>query len=62
MLWLSEMLMREHDISSFEELKKAVRAHAEQGELHFGMDTRPPFKDTPPDWEDQLEVAFYSKR
>ncbi|MGF1642425.1 MAG: hypothetical protein ACFCUJ_02205 [Thiotrichales bacterium] len=62
MLWLSELLMKSHDLDSFEALKHAVKARAKEGEIHFGMDARPPFKDTPSDWEDQLEAAFYSRQ
>jgi hypothetical protein len=60
MLWLSEVLIQQHDIESFEALKQAVSARARSGEIHFRMDVRPPFPDTPEDWEDRLEAAFYS--
>ena len=60
MLWLSEVLIQQHDIESFEALKKAIGARARAGEIHFRMDVRPPFPDTPEDWEDRLEAAFYS--
>ncbi|MGF1545982.1 MAG: hypothetical protein ACFCUG_01480 [Thiotrichales bacterium] len=62
MLWLSELLMKSHDLDSFEALKTAVKERARAGEIHLGMDARPPFKDTPADWEDQLEAAFYSRQ
>ncbi|MGB5474668.1 MAG: sulfur relay protein DsrC [Gammaproteobacteria bacterium] len=60
MLWLSEVLIQQHDIESFEALKQAISARARGGEIHFRMDVRPPFPDTPEDWEDRLEAAFYS--
>jgi hypothetical protein len=28
------------------------------GELFFRMDVKPPYPDTPEDWEDRLEAAF----
>jgi len=60
MLWLSEVLLQEHGIDSFEELKAVVGARARAGEMFFRMDVRPPFNDTPEDWEDRLEAAFSS--
>ena len=62
MLWLSELLMQEHQLASFEELKKALEKRAAQGEMFFRMDVRPPFQDTPEDWEDILESVFTSPR
>ena len=58
MLWLSEILLQEHGIDSFEALKEAVGARARGGEMFFRMDVRPPFHDTPEDWEDRLEAVF----
>jgi hypothetical protein len=60
MLWLSEVLIQEHDIDSFEALKQVISDRARAGEIHFRMDVRPPFPDTPEDWEDRLEAAFYT--
>jgi hypothetical protein len=59
MLNLSEVLMQEHELLTFEELKKVVSKRA-QGEMFFSMDVKPPFTDTPENWEDQLEAAFTS--
>ncbi len=58
MLWLSEVLLQEHDLDSFEGLCDKIRERAAQGEMFFQMDVKPPFPDTPPDWEDRLEAAF----
>ncbi len=60
MLWLSELLIQEHTFTSFEELKKQVQHRGAQGEMFFRMDVKPPFPDTPGNWEDQLEAAFTS--
>ena len=60
MLWLSEILMKHHELESFEELKQTLRKHAKKGELFFRMDVRPPFQDTPENWEDILESVFTS--
>jgi hypothetical protein len=62
MLWLSEVLLQQHEIDSFEALKRVIAERARGGEMHFRMDVRPPFPDTPEDWEDRLEAAFYTIR
>ena len=62
MLALSEILMQDHGMQSFEELKSELENRAQQGEIFFQMDVRPPFKDTPEDWEDILESVFTSAR
>ena len=62
MLSLSEILIQDHGMQSFDELKIEIRKRAQQGELFFQMDVRPPFKDTPENWEDELESAFTSAR
>ena len=62
MLWLSEVLLQDHEIDSFEMLKRAISARARAGEMFFRMDVRPPFADTPEDWEDKLEAAFSAAR
>ena len=59
MLWLSEILLQEHALVSFAELKHSVAQRA-KGEMFFRMDVKPPFPDTPENWEDQLESAFTS--
>jgi hypothetical protein len=58
MLWLSEVMMQGYDIESFEQLKTVVSERARDGELFFRMDVKPPYPDTPEDWEDRLEAAF----
>lgn len=58
MLWLSEVLMQEHEIDSFAMLCQAVAERARQGEMFFRMDVKPPYADTPENWEEQLEAAF----
>ncbi len=58
MLWLSEILLQNQDIDSFDELIALVKAGARRGERFFRMDIKPPFKDTPENWEDRLEAAF----
>ena len=57
MLYLSEVLIQGHDLETFEELIAAVQERA-KSEIFFKMDVKPPFPDTPPNWEDRLEGAF----
>jgi hypothetical protein len=58
MLWLSELLLKNHDLTSFDQLVPLVQEEARKGEMFFRMDVKPPFGDTPDDWEDRLESAF----
>jgi hypothetical protein len=60
MLWLSELLMQNHDLQSFQELLELVRQRAREGERFLRSDVKPPFPDTPPDWEERIEAAFTS--
>lgn len=60
MLWLSEILLQEHDLTSFNQLVESVKRRAREGAMFFRIDVKPPFQDTPADWEDRLEAAFSS--
>lgn len=59
MRYLSEILLEEHDIESFTQLVAAVRRRAAT-ERFLHMDIKPPYSDTPDNWEDVLEAAFTS--
>lgn len=58
MLKLSDILVADKEIQSFGELIAVVEDVARGGERFFRMDLKPPFPDTPEDWEDRLEAAF----
>lgn len=58
MLKLSEILVANQDVETFEDLIPLVQAVARSGERFFRMDVRPPYRDTPENWEDRLEAAF----
>lgn len=60
MLWLSEVLLQNPGMESFEDLQDIVRQKAHSGERFFRMDIKPPYADTPADWEDRLEAVFTS--
>ncbi len=51
--------MEHHELKNFEELVEIVKQKAQTGERFFRMDVIPPFPDTPQNWEDRLEAAFY---
>ena len=60
MLNLSELLLQNHALTDFQSLRALITRRALEGEIHFCMDVKPPFHDTPADWEEQLESAFYA--
>lgn len=57
MLYLSEILIQNPQLETFEQLRELVIERA-KGEMFFRMDVKPPFPDTPENWEDRLEAAF----
>jgi hypothetical protein len=58
MLKLSDILVSHKEIEYFEDLVPLVQDVARSGERFFRMDVKPPFPDTPENWEDRLEAAF----
>ncbi len=58
MIYLSDILTQEHDLQSFEDLLEVARQKARDGEIHLDVDIKPPFEDTPRDWQNQVEMAF----
>lgn len=58
MLKLSDILVSRKDIESFSALQDAVQDAARSGERFLRMDVKPPYHDTPEDWEERLEAAF----
>ncbi len=61
MLYLSEILLQEIELQNFSELEEKVRERARAGEMFFRMDVKPPFPDTPSNWEERLEAVFTSR-
>lgn len=57
MLHLSELLISRHDLACFADVVQAVREGARH-ERFLRLDIKPPFPDTPDNWEDVLEGAF----
>ena len=58
MLYLSSILIEQKNIETFDELLDAVKLKAQEGEIFIKMDLKPPYPDTPENWEDKLESAF----
>lgn len=58
MLELSHIIIGNQDLQSFSELEGMVRECAKGGERFFRIDVKPPYPDTPENWEDRLEAAF----
>ncbi|SCZ59740.1 sulfur relay protein DsrC [Thiohalomonas denitrificans] len=57
MLYLSEILIQNPQIESFDQLLETVEERAKT-EMFFRIDVKPPFPDTPENWEDRLEAVF----
>ena len=57
MLYLSEVLIQNPQLQSFDELLELVEERA-KSEMFFRIDVKPPYPDTPENWEDRLEAAF----
>jgi len=59
MLYLSEVMIQNPQLNTFAELLQTITRRAQEtGELHFKIDVKPPYPDTPENWEDRLEGAF----
>jgi hypothetical protein len=58
MLKLSDILIEHQELTSFDELIPWIREAARSGERFFRMDIKPPYPDTPTDWEERLEAIF----
>lgn len=58
LLKLSDILVEHKELESFEELAPLIQSVARNGERFFRIDVKPPYPDTPEDWEDRLEAAF----
>lgn len=58
MVNVSELLIARKDVESFDQLVELMREAARHGERFLNLDVKPPYPDTPEDWEDRLESAF----
>ncbi len=60
MLILSEVLIQNHQLESYVDLVKYIQSRAKEGEIFFDIDIKPPYSDTPDEWETDLEAKFTS--
>ena len=58
MLYLSSLLIEYKNVESFDQLIDVVNEKAKQGQIFIKIDLKPPYPDTPEDWEDKIESAF----
>jgi hypothetical protein len=61
MLYLSQILIANHEVETFEDLQTVIKEAARQGEMFLRFDVKPPYPDTPTDWEERLEATFSSR-
>lgn len=58
MLYLSAILIERKDVETFEDFLDVIKEKAASGERFIRFDLKPPFPDTPSNWEDRVESAF----
>lgn len=58
MIYLSELLIQNPGLESFEQLVREIGRQAQLGEIHLKIDIKPNYPDTPSNWEDKVEGAF----
>ncbi|MCH1416898.1 MAG: sulfur relay protein DsrC [Gammaproteobacteria bacterium] len=58
MLYLSAILIERKDVETFEDFLAVIKEKAASGERFIRFDLKPPFPDTPSNWEDRVESAF----
>jgi hypothetical protein len=50
-------MMQHPEADSFEKLLEVIKERSKT-EIFFRIDVKPPFSDTPDNWEDRLEATF----
>jgi hypothetical protein len=58
MLYLSRLMIDNQQLQSFDDLLDVVREAAMAGERFLRFDVKPPYPDTPENWEDRIESVF----
>lgn len=58
MLYISQIIIANQDVQSFDDFLGVIRDYAQQGERFLRFDVKPPYPDTPENWEDRVESAF----
>ncbi len=62
MLKISEILIQQYKICSYQELKEYIIKKIDEGEIFLSLDIKPIFDDTPDYWETDLENLFTSPK
>ncbi|HEY5602473.1 MAG TPA: sulfur relay protein DsrC [Gammaproteobacteria bacterium] len=57
MLHLSELMIQNPQLNSFDELLAVIKQRKHES-IHLKIDIKPNYPDTPADWEDKVEGAF----
>lgn len=55
---LSDLIIGNPDVQSFDDLERLVANAGESGQMFLEFDLKPDYKDTPRKWEWKLEAAF----
>ena len=55
---ISDIIIQHPEINSFQELLETVRNITSDDVIFLDFDVKPDYRDTPRDWEWQLEGAF----
>jgi hypothetical protein len=55
---LSDIIIQNPQVNSFDELLEAVRAIRSEDMLFLNFDVKPDYRDTPRNWQWRLEAAF----
>lgn len=61
MLYLSQLMISNPDLPSFDDLLEVVKEQARQGERFLHFDVKPTYHDTPEDWQERIEATFSSR-
>ena len=59
---ISDIIIQHPEINSFDELLAAVRHITSDDMLFLEFDVKPDYRDTPRNWQWQLEGAFIASR
>jgi hypothetical protein len=55
---LSDIIIQNPQINSFPQLLEAVKAMTSEHMLYLNFDVKPDYRDTPRNWQWQMEKAF----
>jgi len=56
---LSDLIIHNPDVQTFDALMKLVAKTGSQGEIFMEFDVKPDYRDTPRKWAMMLETSFY---